>query len=207
MFFKYGLLVVAYLIGSIPFSVIFGLKFKGIDVRRHGSGNPGGTNSLRFLGKKVGLLVILSDVSKGALFVILIKYNILGDSEDFLNPLVYGMAATFGHAFSIYIKFRGGKAVGTGGGMIIAYDPVLAVIGALFFFGTLKLTKFVSMASTVAALSIVLLAVIFKDYDLLPVSIVLASLVLFRHQTNYKKIYKGIESKTYWLDIKKPDTK
>ena len=67
MLLKVGLLVLAYLIGAIPFSVIFGMKLKGIDVRRHGSGNPGGTNSLRFLGKKVGILVIVFDISKGVI--------------------------------------------------------------------------------------------------------------------------------------------
>ena len=79
MIFQYILLVIAYLIGSIPFSIIFGKLIKGIDVRKHGSGNPGGTNSLRFLGKKVGALIIFFDVLKGAIIVLLVRFEVFGD--------------------------------------------------------------------------------------------------------------------------------
>lgn len=207
MLLKIGLLAIAYLVGAIPFSVIFGMKLKGIDVRKHGSGNPGGTNSLRFLGKKVGILVILADISKGALFVALVKYGFLGDTDLYFHPLMYGTAATLGHAFSIYINFRGGKAVGTSAGMIIAYNPLLALFAAVFFFAGLKISKFVSIGSTCGAIGVVFAAIVFKDYDLLFYGLVITALIIFRHQTNYKNIMKKVEPRIYWIDGKKnPNT-
>lgn len=198
MIFQYILILIAYLIGSIPFSVIFGKLFKGIDVRRHGSGNPGGTNSLRFLGYKVGALIIFFDVLKGALIVALVRLEIFGDI-DLLHPLIYGIAASFGHAFSPFIKFKGGKAVGTTFGAVLAYNFIYAIIAVVIFIVILKLSKYVSLGSTGVATFMVFVVLIFQDYDSLLYFIIFAALILYRHKTNFKNILNKVEPKVKWI--------
>jgi len=198
MLLKYGLLIISYLIGAIPFSVILGIKLKGIDVREHGSGNPGGTNSLRYLGKRVGLVVIFFDILKGAIFVIITKY-LIPDSVDMLHPLAYGFAATIGHVFSVYIKFRGGKAVATGGGMIIAFNPLVAVVAAAGFFITLKISKYVSLASTMAAVTMFITTLFLQDFWFSFFGGITMLIVIYRHKVNYQNIKAGKERKVYWM--------
>ncbi|MCF7926051.1 MAG: glycerol-3-phosphate 1-O-acyltransferase PlsY [Candidatus Izimaplasma sp.] len=203
MFLKFGLLVIAYFIGAIPFSIILGKKYKGIDVRNHGSGNPGGTNALRFLGRHVGLLVVILDVFKGGIIVLLVNLNVFG--ADMLHPLAYGVAAALGHVYSIYINFGGGKAVATTVGSMIAFNPLYALIMAVFFFSTLKLTKYVSLASMIGAFSAILIALVFNEYGLpiydtmLFYVVLFFILIIFRHHTNIKRLLNDDETKTYWL--------
>ncbi len=198
MIFGYILLLISYLIGSIPFSIIIGKAIKGIDVRKHGSGNPGGTNSLRLLGKKVGALIIFFDVLKGALIIILIKLDVFGDIE-LLHPLAYGLAASFGHAFSPFIKFKGGKAVGTTSGAYMAYNILFGAIGLVVFLVFLKATKFVSIASTSIAVLIVVVAIVIQDYDMLFYGSLGMLLIVYRHKKNYKNIFNKIEPKVTWI--------
>lgn len=198
MIFGYILLLLSYLIGAIPFSVIFGIYFKGIDVRKHGSGNPGGTNSLRFLGKKVGILVIIFDVLKGALVIILIRLNVFGDAE-LLHPLAYGFAASFGHAFSPFIKFRGGKAVGTTAGVYSAYSLWNILIGALVFLIVLKTTKFVSLASSAIAVLVVIISLYSQDLEVIFYGVLTMTLIFYRHKQNYQNIKNKKEPKVYWI--------
>ena len=197
MILKYGLLLVAYLIGAIPFSVILGKSFKGIDVRRHGSGNPGGTNSLRFLGGKVGALVIVGDVTKGALVILLIRLGLFGDADLLLHPLAYGFASAFGHAFSVFIKFKGGKAVGTTIGAMSAFSPLLSIITVAFFFLGLKITKYVSLGSTSYAFGLVIVALAINDYEMVLYASLFALLIFYRHRKNYVNIKNRTESGEY----------
>lgn len=198
MIFKYVLLLVAYIIGAIPFSVILGKKYKGIDIRQHGSGNPGGTNSLRFLGKKLGMIIIVLDVIKGGIIVLLVQYNVFGDITMF-HPVAYGLAASLGHVFSVFIHFRGGKAVATTVGTIMAYNLIYALIIAIVFFSVLKLTKYVSAASTSSAATIIVIALVFQDYNLLLYGGLISLLVIFRHKSNFKNIIAHKESKVTWI--------
>lgn len=198
MIFGYILLLLSYLIGAIPFSVIFGKYFKGIDIRKHGSGNPGGTNSLRFLGKKVGALVIFFDILKGALVIILIRLNVFGDAE-LLHPLAYGFAASFGHAFSPFIKFRGGKAVGTTVGVYAAYSLWNILFGGLVFLLVLKTTKFVSLASSAIAILVVIISIFSLDLEVIFYGVLTMTLILYRHKTNYKNILNKVEPKVSWI--------
>ncbi len=198
MIFGYILLLVSYLIGAIPFSIIFGKSIKGIDVRKHGSGNPGGTNSLRFLGKKVGALIIFFDVLKGAIIIILIRLEVFGDIQ-LLHPLAYGFAASFGHAFSPFIKFKGGKAVGTTGGAYAAYNVFNAFLGLILFLVVLKITKFVSVGSTAIALLIFIVALISQDPDVILYGTLTMILIIYRHKSNYKNISNKIEPKVTWI--------
>ncbi|MEC9484364.1 MAG: glycerol-3-phosphate 1-O-acyltransferase PlsY [Candidatus Izemoplasma sp.] len=196
---KYGLLFIAYLIGAIPFSVILGTKIKGIDIRQHGSGNPGGTNALRFLGKHVGILIILLDGLKGGLLVLLLMHtNFLG-GYDLLHPLAYGVAAAIGHAFPVYLKFKGGKAVACTVGIAIGYNVLFAFIMFLGFMLVLKLWKYVSLASTAAAVTAVLIALVVQDYQMLLYFGLLMLLIMFRHKKNYHNISQGIEPKVSWI--------
>ncbi|QMS85899.1 glycerol-3-phosphate 1-O-acyltransferase PlsY [Candidatus Xianfuyuplasma coldseepsis] len=198
MLFKVGLLIISYLLGSIPFSIILGTKFKGIDVRQHGSGNPGGTNSLRFLGKKIGMFVLILDGLKAGLIVLLIQFDVI-DSATVFHPLAYGVAAAFGHVFSIYIKFKGGKAVAATVGMMIAYNPLMALIMFFIFMGILKAFKYVSVSSTVTVFSAILIGAIFQDWSMIPYMAILFVLVVFRHRQNFKNIKQGIEPKVTWI--------
>jgi len=198
MAFKYILLAVSYLIGALPFSIIFGKLFKGIDVRHHGSGNPGGTNSLRFLGVRVGLLIIFGDILKGAIIVILIRAGVFDDYELF-HPLAYSFVAAFGHAYSVFIKFKGGKAVGTTFGGILAFNPWIALVVAIVGSITLKTTKYVSVGSTSIALTFILCALVIGDYEVLLFATLSAALIIFRHQSNYRNIKNKVEPKVKWL--------
>jgi len=198
MIFGYILLLISYLIGSIPFSVILGKYFRGIDIRKHGSGNPGGTNSLRFLGLKIGSLVILLDMFKGAFIIILIQLNAFGDIE-LLHPLAYGFTASIGHSFSPFIKFKGGKAVGTTAGSYIAYNFYFTFLGLAVFLLVLKITKYVSVSSTSVAILILITALVIKDYDMLFYGLLSTLLIVYRHQRNYKNIFNKIEPKVKWI--------
>ena len=203
MVLSYGLLLVSYFIGAIPFSIIIGKAVKGIDVREHGSGNPGGTNALRFLGIKAGTLVIIGDMSKGALIIVLMKLGVFGDTANLLHPLAYGFAAAIGHSYSIYIKFKGGKAVGTSAGAMIAFNPLIAIAAGLVFIIILKISKYVSLASTSFGIGLVIIALILKDYDMLLYVSLTALLIFYRHKGNYKNITNNVEPQISWLSKKK----
>ncbi len=202
MWLGYVLLVVAYLFGSIPFSIILGKKFKGIDVREHGSGNPGGTNSLRFLGRPIGMWVVILDGFKAGIIVLLIQWNVIPQDMVF-HPLAYGVTAAFGHVFSIFIGFKGGKAVACTVGMMIAYNILYAVIMFVVFMGVLKLFKFVSIASTLSVLTAVIIGLVVGftqgAWQMAIYMAILFALVVFRHQSNYKNIINKVEPKVTWI--------
>ena len=213
MWLKYGLLALAYLFGAIPFSIIIGKKFKNIDVREHGSGNPGGTNSLRFLGKKVGLWVLVFDGLKAGLIVLLIRFDIIA-SDLVFHPLAYGVAAAFGHVFSVYIKFKGGKAVAATVGMMIAYNIVYALIMFTVFMVVLKVWKYVSISSTTSVFAGLLIGLVVgftgsdysfldgvtsSDWSMAIAFAVLFALVVFRHKSNYRNILRKVEPKVSWI--------
>ncbi len=198
MLLKYGLLVVAYLLGAIPFSIILGKKFKGIDVREHGSGNPGGTNSFRFLGGKLGGWVSFLDGTKAALIPLLITFNILDGSQLF-HPLAYGLAAAVGHVFSLYIGFKGGKAVAATVGAMIAFNIFYALIMIAVFLLVLKIWKYVSVSSTVAVFSTIIIGLVVTDWTMVFYCSLLFLLVVYRHQTNYRNIINKSESKVSWI--------
>ncbi len=197
MILEVSLLVLAYIVGSIPFSIVVGRLFTGVDVRKHGSGNPGGTNALRYLGKKYGLLVVFLDVLKGGWLILIIKLGWI-TVDPSIPIILYGVAAVLGHVFSVFLRFGGGKAVATSGGLVIVLNPLMALILAIVFFVVLKLTKYVSVASTATALGLVVLSAI-MDLPILPYSAFLCLLVLIRHQSNYRKLLRKEESKITWL--------
>ena len=149
------LLILAYLIGSIPTAVWVSKGVYGIDIREHGSGNAGATNAFRILGKKAGSGVMIGDMLKGFLAVKLALFSpLLVRSEPFVDLQIFlGLAAVVGHIFPIWAEFRGGKGVATLFGMIIAIQPLAAICCVAVFLLVLYLTRFVSLSSILASVA------------------------------------------------------
>lgn len=190
------ILILAYLLGSIPSGLIIGKAFYGKDIRQHGSGNLGGTNTFRTLGKKAGIAVTLADILKGTLAASL---PVLFHAND-LNPLIPGVIAVVGHMYPVFAGFRGGKAVATSGGVLLFCAPDLFVTTLVMFILGLYTTKYVSLSSMIAALTSVLFAIfISKDVPLIVVVSLLALFVIYRHRANIKRIINKTEPKIKWL--------
>ncbi len=224
---EYILFILAYLIGSIPFSIAVGKIAKGIDVRDYGSGNPGTTNAFRVLGKKLGFLVFFLDVLKGGFMIIVLRilyhYSIL--EPGYIPLLAFGLAAAIGHIYPIFIGFKGGKAVATSVGIFLAYAPLLGILGLLAYVVTLIALRYVSVASCTGALTLwvstlvvyffgpvngsALAYMIGQRGDLImPVIATLGtSLILFRHRKNFLNIKKGIEPKSNFMAKNKVDNR
>jgi acyl phosphate:glycerol-3-phosphate acyltransferase len=196
---------ICYLLGSIPSGLIIGKLFKNIDIREHGSGNLGGTNAIRVLGKKLGTIVTIMDILKGGVAVLLARVAF----ETNIDPIVFGLVAIIGHIFPIFAKFRGGKAVATSGGILLFYNPFIFLIGFASFIISLKVTKMVSISSTLAAIMSLVATIFFNvhpyfkelwfdgKFNLSFFLVVLAAVVfiIYRHIPNYKRVLNGTESK------------
>jgi len=195
------LILLAYLIGSIPTAIWVSRYFFGIDIREYGSGNAGATNTFRVLGSKWGSFVMVADVLKGLIatsLYILIPYY-LHDEGARTNFMVgLGLAAVAGHIFPIWADFRGGKGVATLFGMIIAIQPLVAVYCVGVFLIVLYLTRFVSLSSILASVAFaVLILFIFNEKEHLyrAFAIAVALLVILTHQKNISRLLRGSESK------------
>ncbi|EGQ4122522.1 glycerol-3-phosphate 1-O-acyltransferase PlsY [Staphylococcus pseudintermedius] len=188
------LFIVSYLIGSIPSGYLIGKIFFKKDIRKYGSGNMGATNSFRVLGKPAGFAVTFFDIFKGFIVVFLpVLFNVE------IHGLLVGIFAILGHVNPIYLKFRGGKAVATSAGVMLAVNPILLLILAAIFFAILKLTKYVSLSSIIAAICCVIGSFFVSDYIMLITSFVVAILLIYRHMSNIKRIIKGTEPKIKWM--------
>ena len=195
------LILLAYLIGSVPTALWVSRYFFGIDIREYGSGNAGATNTFRVLGSKWGSFVMVADVLKGLIatsLYILIPYY-LHDEWDRTNFMVgLGLAAVAGHIFPIWADFRGGKGVATLFGMIIAIQPLVAVCCVGVFLMVLYLTRFVSLSSILASVAFaVMILFIFNEKEPLyrAFAIAVALLVILTHQKNISRLLRGNESK------------
>jgi len=201
-------ILVAYLIGSIPTSVWIGKAFYGKDVRDYGSGNAGASNTFRVLGKKAGIPVLIIDILKGfaAVKLIFLTSIYLPGSTDYINlQLGLGVSALIGHIFPVYVGFKGGKGVATLLGAVIALEPTTALIAISIFIISLFITKYVSLSSMIAGFSFpILIIVVFKETNISLVifSMVIAILLLFTHQKNIERLLAREENKAN-LKIKK----
>lgn len=204
-------LVISYLVGSIPFGVILGKAIKGIDIRKHGSKNIGSTNAIRVLGKPTGFLVFFFDVFKGMLVIIILKT--LDACHIWTTPIeyvYYGVAAIIGHSFSIFLNFKGGKAVATSLGVVLILTPIPAVLCLIMFGIFFYTTGYVSLASTFATLTVVISGWVlyaigiqsttFLDYFVSSPGLIVcclysivACLIMYKHITNYKRLANGTE--------------
>lgn len=188
--------IIAYLLGSIPFGLIVGKIGYGIDIREHGSGNLGGTNTFRTLGVKAGLIVTIADILKGTLAASLPLW--FGSDSD-LHPLFVGMFAVIGHVYPLFAKFKGGKAVATSGGVLLFYSPLLFVAMLACFFICLYLSKYVSLSSIITGIFAFTFALFKGDVPLIVVVGLLAGFVIWRHRTNIQRIMNKTEPKVKWL--------
>jgi len=197
------LIILAYLIGSIPSALIISRKFFGVDIRDYGSGNMGATNTFRVLGSKYGTIVMILDILKGAIAVALynfLPYYYSSDAElqrtNFMIGL--GLSAVVGHIFPIWANFKGGKGVATLFGMILAVQPVVAISCVGVFLVVLYLTRYVSLTSILAALFLPISVLwIWNEHEVLYriFALLVAGLVILTHQKNIGRILRGVESR------------
>lgn len=184
--------IASYLLGSIPSSYIAGRRVRGIDLREHGSGNLGATNTFRVLGPRVAAPVMVFDMAKG--FVPAAVFAQWDGSDRWAWALAYGAAAILGHVFSIYMGFRGGKGVATAAGVFLALSPLAVGIAIVAWLGVLGITRMVSLASITGASIMVAAMVITEDRpEVLTLGIFVAAFVIFAHRTNVKRIFRGEE--------------
>lgn len=222
------ILIVSYIIGSIPTSIIAGKLLKGIDIRDYGSGNAGGTNAFRVLGWKTGLTVTILDIVKGAIaaisVVVFFEAHPLGSLPD-INPialrLIAGLCAVFGHVFTIFAGFKGGKGVSTAAGMMFAIAPVTTLIVLGIFLLVIFFSRYVSVASMLAAVAFPLIIAVRKylfdlgegldyyikmfntrvfihdslDYHLLIFGLIVALAIIYTHRANIRRLISGNENR------------
>jgi len=197
-------IVLSYLLGSFPTSVVLSRLWKGIDIRDYGSKNAGATNVYRVLGIAPALIVLLIDAFKGIGSVLWISQ--IGSNNLYLNmialQLLAGASAIFGHIFPIYIGFKGGKGIGTGMGVFLALIPKEVLLALCIFVLVVALTRYVSLGSLCAA-TFISLALIFEKYyfnvkvenELVFLTLALTLLIFFTHRSNIKRLLKGKENK------------
>lgn len=194
-------IILSYLFGSIPWGLVIGKVFFHKDIRKEGSGNIGGTNAGRVLGKPVGMTVIVLDALK-AFFAMLIAKNIASDAIIFA-----GLACCIGHCFPIFTKFKGGKAVATTYGFFLGITVLMNhqifwqfIFPIICFLIILYLTKMVSVASIASILIEAIASLFFNTNKMIPLAIfILWILVTYRHKANIERIKAGTESKIKWM--------
>ncbi len=213
MFLLAIIVILSYLVGSIPTSIIVTKAAKGIDIRQHGSGNAGGTNVMRVLGWKEGLLVILFDALKGAFAVVVIArlhygplpFVNVSPFDDFtLVQIIAGISAVIGHVWTIFAGFKGGKGIATALGMLLMLVTIDMLIAIGVFLVVVSISRYVSLGSLIGAISIpislVLRENVFHDQvsgyaTLLPFIIFVTVLVIYTHRKNVVRLLNGTENK------------
>ncbi|WP_431026772.1 glycerol-3-phosphate 1-O-acyltransferase PlsY [Lysinibacillus sp. LZ02] len=195
------IILCAYLIGSIPSGLWVGKAFYKTDIREHGSGNLGATNTFRTLGKKAGIAVTIIDVLKGTAAVLLPLLPYF--QETSIHPLVLGVVAVIGHMFPIFASFRGGKAVATSAGLLLGYTWPLFIVLFFTFLLALKLTKMVSLTSIIAATVALIYSIVYGfvsgEWELSILIACLFTFIVYRHRENIKRIKNGTEPKVKWI--------
>ncbi len=197
------LLLLAYLAGSIPTSIIAGRVTRGIDIREHGSRNPGATNTFRVLGKKIGVTVGLIDIFKG-FFAVAILPGLVTDSglvPPDIRLILVGFAAVAGHMWTVFAGFRGGKGVGTSFGVFLGLAPVPSLVALAVWCAITFSTGYVSLGSIVAAVALPVSVVaegMIQGSLSAPVAVVsgiLGLLVVWRHRSNIVRLVRGEENR------------
>lgn len=213
MFLLAIIVILSYLVGSIPTSIIVSKALKGIDIRQHGSGNAGGTNVMRVLGWKHGVMVILLDALKGVLAVVVIArlhygglpFANVSPFDDFtLVQIIAGIAAVIGHIWTVFAGFKGGKGIATALGMLLMIVTIDMLIALGVFFIVVTLSRYVSLGSIMGAISVPLAMVLRENVfhetitgygTLLPFVIAVSLLVIYTHRKNVVRILNGTENK------------
>jgi glycerol-3-phosphate acyltransferase PlsY len=193
-----------YLIGSVPSGYLAG-RIAGVDIRKEGSGNIGATNVTRVLGKRYGYPVFIADVSKGFcavwLSTLLCHYFLSPSNDCQLLQIVGAIFCVIGNAFSVWLHFRGGKGVATSAGLLFALTPLATLVGVVVWVVTFKITRYVSVASIVAAIALpISIATIMhfrhtSETIVLYFSYALAVVVILRHRSNISRLMRGTEQR------------
>jgi len=184
-------LVMGYLLGTVSASFIVGKLTKNIDIRKHGSGNAGATNTLRVLGLKAGLLVFFVDILKGVAAVFLGRL-LAGDA----GGMVAGAASVAGHIWPVFLSFKGGKGVATSFGVLVVMFPVIAFIQFIVLITLVVFTRFMSLGSITAAVLLPILLVLFGySWQYIIYGTALATLIVYLHKGNIARLLAGKENK------------
>lgn len=194
--------IIAYLLGSISFSVIISKKMAGFDVREKGSGNAGSTNVLRTVGKKAAILTLICDCLKGivAILIAVLASKIVKGTDAGLLVQLAGVAVVIGHTFPIFFRFKGGKGVATSLGVLLIINWQIGLICLVFALTLMALTRFVSLGSVSAAILFPILTIFIQENYIIPgnyiiFGVVLAAIVVFNHRANVKRLLTGTENK------------
>lgn len=202
--------ILAYLLGSISFSVIFGKKFAGIDVREQGSKNAGATNTLRTAGKKAAILTLICDILKG-IVAVLIGFVVglwFENIDKVLLVQIAGICVVIGHVFPIFFKFKGGKGVATSLGVLLIINWQIGLICLVFALVIMALTRIVSIGSIMAAVLFPVLTIfihenyLVADGNYIVFGVILAAIVIILHRSNIQRMFEGKENK---LSFKKKE--
>jgi len=212
MFSLVLIILFAYLVGSFPTSIVVGRMTQRIDIREHGSKNAGGTNAFRVLGWKAGLFVAVVDILKGVLATLLIaKIRVDPLMLDYeLVQIIAGTFAVIGHIWTVLAKFKGGKGVATGAGLIIALFPWASLICFIIFAALVLTTRYVSLGSIIATSSLPFVLLTFDrmfgkfvSTSLLTFSILISCLIIFTHRSNIRRLLNGTENRFEKLQFRK----
>ena len=195
------LMVFSYILGSVPNALWIGKMFKGIDVREHGSKNTGSTNAARVLGAKLGILTLILDISKGlvpTLLAVLLKVDFFENLTKIsnLDYVLVGICAILGHVFSIFMNFKGGKAVATTLGVFLVLVPKAILFAAIVFFVVFAIFRYVSLSSIFAAISLPIFTYfLYQQIVYIILGILIAILIVVKHKSNIERLKNGTESK------------
>ncbi len=199
--------LIAYLIGSINFSIIISKKMAGFDIREKGSGNAGTTNMLRAVGKKAAVITLICDILKGVVSILIavLAGKIVKNLDNALLVQLAGIFVIIGHTFPVFFKFKGGKGIATALGVLLMINWQIGLICLIFALVLMALTKMVSVGSIAAAILFpILVAFIDQNYivqtsnsnwSYLVFSIIVALLVIFNHRANVQRILNGTENR------------
>jgi len=191
---KSALIIIGcYLLGSIPFGYIVGKLFKKIDIREFGSGNIGATNVLRILGPSLASFVVIGDIGKGILSIFLVRFfNI----DNLLIFTIAGLAVICGHDWSLFLGFKGGKGIATTFGVVFALNPIIAVLALIIWGIVLITTRYVSLSSIFAVVSIFIFTILLKQpYEYIVFSAIILVLGIFNHKENIERLKSKKERK------------
>lgn len=201
--------IIGYVFGMFQTAFFYG-KMNGIDIREHGSGNAGTTNTLRVLGTKAGLIVFAGDVLKCmiAIFICGILFANRYPQEVYLLKLYTAAGAILGHNYPFYLKFKGGKGIAATAGFILSFHPHFILVGLILFFGTFLTTHYVSLGSLLIYTGLMIQMIVYGELGFFEVSrpvlsemyiitALLTALAFYKHRENIKRLMKGNERKTY----------
>ena len=203
-------LLLGYVFGLFQTAIIYG-KVHGVDITKHGSGNPGTTNTLRVMGAKAGGMVLLGDALKTIIPIVIIRCTLGAAHPEMklLDALYVGAGAILGHNYPFYLKFKGGKGIAATAGLIIAFNPWFVLVGIIVFFGNFFITHYVSVGSLLVYITFMIEMVLFGQKgwlgdipqvvlnEMYIITFLLACLAFWKHRTNIVKLIHGNERKTY----------